>query len=254
MKRIFFWLLTLLLSLAITIPALAQAEAELQLGMSRDFGYSSGTGSIQGTFSMRASGPDNLVRVIFFIDGEVMAEDTESPYRYQFTTDSYPLGIHILTATGYTNDGGELHSNEIKVEFVSSEEGMQSAFGILGPILGLVSVIILLSFVGPLLLSRKQASVQLGTQRNYGFRGGTICPKCKRPFQLRLLSFNFGFHKLEICPHCRKWSFVRPRPLAELRTAEDAELEQAQAQGLIPEESEQEKLRKELDSSRFQDI
>ena len=45
-------------------PTHAQTEDErLSLRLSRDFGYSSGGGDIQGTFSMKVSGPEDLERV-----------------------------------------------------------------------------------------------------------------------------------------------------------------------------------------------
>ena len=59
------------------IPAFAQDEDEtLTLRLSRDFGYGGG-GRIQGRFSVRASGPDNMMRVEFIIDGEVESVDKE---------------------------------------------------------------------------------------------------------------------------------------------------------------------------------
>ena len=67
----YFFLVTSLLWLTILQPIPAQAqnnEDELLLSLSRDFGYSSGTGRIQGTFSMKASGPEDLERVVFYID------------------------------------------------------------------------------------------------------------------------------------------------------------------------------------------
>lgn len=55
--------------------------------------------------------------------------------------------------------------------------------------------------------------------------------------------------QLDRCPYCGKWSVVRSLPLAQLRQAEQAELEQARGQ--IPEISEEERLKKELDDSRY---
>ena len=73
---------TLILVLLLTVLAFAQTEVDqLSLRLSRDFGYSSGTGDIQGNFSLRASGPENLVRVGFFMDDQLMGEITEPPFR-----------------------------------------------------------------------------------------------------------------------------------------------------------------------------
>ena len=57
------------------------------------------------------------------------------------------------------------------------------------------------------------------------------------------------FNKLDRCPYCGRWGFLRRRSLEELRAAEAAELDGVQ--GFEPEISEEEKLRKELDDSRY---
>ena len=62
----------------------------LQLSLSRNFGYSSGTGEIQGTFSMKAAGPADLQRVVFYVDDQVIGEATAPPFSLRFVTDSYP--------------------------------------------------------------------------------------------------------------------------------------------------------------------
>jgi hypothetical protein len=80
------------------------------LRLSRTFGYSSGTGDIQGTFTIGVSGPENLTRVIFYIDDEVMGEVVESPFVLRFRTGDYTLGVHTLKAVGYTSAGAELQS------------------------------------------------------------------------------------------------------------------------------------------------
>ena len=54
---------TLVVVLVFSMPVLAQTDQTLNLRLSRDFGYSSGTGHIQGAFSMIASGPESLERV-----------------------------------------------------------------------------------------------------------------------------------------------------------------------------------------------
>jgi DNA-directed RNA polymerase subunit RPC12/RpoP len=244
-------LLSLFLCVIIISPALAQGTTELKLSLNRDFGYGGMNNDIQGIFSLVISNPSaSIVRVEFTIDGELIIEDNELPFKIQFSTDSYPLGEHVLAATGYTLDNQVIQSNDISRIFVSESEGWNAALKILGPILGLTFGVILLAFLGPFLFSRKQANIPHGSPRNYGIKGGAICPKCARPFVLRILSLNVGIHKLERCPYCGKWSLLRPRPLSELRAAEAAEL--AGSQGFTPEISEEEKLRKEIDDSRYQ--
>lgn len=257
MKKSFF--LSALLFILIwvgVITAWAQDEGDLRLNLSRDFGFSSGTGRIQGRFTMRASGPDGLQKVAFYIDDQVIGEDAEPPFSIQFHTDDFTLGVHTLKATGYTASGLELHSNEYHHEFVEAEEGWQTAVKIVMPILIVTFAAILMGFIFPLLTGRKSgAPLPLGAPRSYGVLGGAICPKCGRPFGVHIWGFNLLIGKLDRCPHCGKWSMVRRAPYEVLKAAEAAELEMDQGAGLgmSPSISE-EQQRKELDDSRFTDL
>lgn len=238
-----------------TLPALAQAQAELSLRLSKDFGYSSGTGKMQGTFSMKASGPDNLSRVVFYIDGKQIGEVSQSPFNLQFNTDNYALGVHTLSATGYTTSGEELQSNEIKAEFVTASQGWQAALKIAIPIIVVAFGAMLLSALIPALTGRgKKSSLPLGAARNYGSLGGAICPKCGRPYSRHIWGMNLMVGKLDRCPYCGKWSIARRATPQELKMAEEAELQMAQNESQVPAQSEEEKLRRELDNSRYRDI
>ena len=247
-------LVTFVVIFLLASPAAAQDEPKLSLRLSRDFGYSSGTGRIQGSFSMHVSGPENLTRVLFYIDQQSIGESTQSPFRLRFNTSSYSQGVHTLYAVGFTADGRELRSNEIRAEFVSAERGWQEAMRIVGPLLIVVFGILILSFVFSFVNVGKLRSLPPGTARNYGMAGGTICSKCGRPFTLFFFSPNLLVGKLARCPFCGKVGIMRSRPLADLRAAEAAELEAARLGGQVPELSEEEKLSKELDESRFQDL
>ena len=235
--------------------AYAQSVEELKLGLSRDFGYGGVGNDIQGLFTMKINNPPaNLTRVVFFIDTTSMGEDTSPPFSLQFNTDSYPLGAHTLSAIGYTSDGNEINPNKIQSQFVPAGAGTSSVVKIVLPIFGLILLIGVVSIFLPLILSKgKMSTLPLGAQRNYGIGGGAVCPKCGRPFPLRLWWINLGFNKIDRCPYCGKWSFVRPRSLAELRTAETAELSTVQAGTQVTGEIDAAKLRRELVDSRYHD-
>ena len=233
----------------------AQSDEDLILSLRRNFGYSSGTGKIQGTFTITITGPDSLNRVVYIIDDEVMGEVTTSPYKLQFQTNDYPLGIHTITALGYTHDGTELHANHIRVEFVSAEAGWQSAMKIVIPLLVIVFGGMILSYTITTLTGRRSKSyTPLGAPRSYGLWGGAVCPRCSRPFARHLWGLNLGAGKFDRCPHCGKWSLVHRAHPNELRAAEAAELETSSDLNQTPEISEEEKLRKELEDSRYQDL
>lgn len=251
MKRAYwmFWFISLLFA----VPVQAQ-EAQLMLRLSRDFGYSSGTGRIQGVFSVRVDSTQDLVRVTYYLDNEVLGVVSEPPFRLRFSTDDYPLGIHELRAVGETAAGELLTSNVIRVEFVSAEEGWETAARITVPLIVLVFLAIGVSFAVTLMQRKKQPALPPGAPREYGLAGGAICPKCKRPFARHFWSPNLLAGKLERCPHCGKWSVVRAEPLSALRAAEQMELEALQDGEKPLELSEEERLRKELDASRFEEL
>ncbi len=242
------------LFLITTSLANAQAPNELELTLSRDFGYGGLNNDIQGLFTMKIKNPPaNLAMVDFLIDSTSMGEVTQSPFSLSFNTDSYPLGVHSLSAIGYTTDGNQLNSNIIQVNFVPAGSGMEAVVKIIVPVVLLIVLIGLISVFLPLILSKgKIASTPLGTPRKYGIGGGAICPKCSRPFTLRLWWINLGFKKIDRCPYCGKWSYVRRSTLPELQAAEAAELAQALPENPVIGETEADKLKKELDDSRYQ--
>ena len=253
-KRILFLLSFLAMSALLVQTAAAQEQTPLTISVNKDFGYNDFSGRIQGRFTVRAEGPDDLARVVFFIDGETLAEDNEAPFRASFDTATYPDGVHAFTALGYTTGGQELASKEVRKEFISQSEGFGSTLKMVVPILVVVGGAILLSaFFSIRMGKRKLEALPPGAPRSYGMLGGTICPKCSRPFGLHLWGLNLMVGRLDRCPYCGKWSLVVRHSPDALRKAELAELEAAQETGQFQAPSEEERLRKELDESRYQD-
>ena len=248
MKKIrFTFFISILISLVTYFGASAQTS-QLSLNISRDWGYGGLNGDIEGLFSMHVSGPVDLQRVDFYIDHTQIGERTKAPFNLQFNTDNYPLGNHQMYAFGYSAGGQHYRSNVINGNFVPK----QSSLKFILPVLGVVVVAILLSALVPFLINRgKRTSVAPGTERKYGVSGGAICSQCHRPFALPLLTAHVGFSKLAVCPYCGKWSLVRAQSIDKLREAEKAELEQSKPEK--PSETlEEEKLRKEIEDSKYQ--
>jgi hypothetical protein len=240
--------LAVLATLLLASAVLAQEEA-LTMSLSRDWGYGGFGGDIQGTFSMHVKGPTNVTRVEFYIDDLKIGEDTQPPFDLQFVTDNYPLGTHDLYAIGYTADGGTLRSASAQRIFVPASEGGEAAVKIVLPLLAVVFGAIALAAIVPLLSGRKTVRLEPGAKRSYTFGGG-ICPKCGRPFGFRLLSLKLLTSKIDRCPYCGRWSAVRYATPQALRAAELAEVESAKAR--IPEESPEEKMKKDLEDSKYQ--
>lgn len=237
--------LALLVTLLFIPPALAQETTGLTLNLRRDFGFGMGS-SIQGTFSLRVTGPDDLQRVIFYMDDQVLAEVNQPPFRHQFNTDNYPPGVHTYRAVGFTAGGEELTSNGITRNVVTAGEGNRAAIWIVVPIL-------LLSLVVPLLLgllTRRRGGAS-GDVPIDGLFGGAICPKCKRPFARHWWGLNLITGKLDRCPHCGRWSLVRQAHPDLLKASYDA-MKQADAENApLPPTTDSDDLRRRLDDSRF---
>ena len=240
----------ILFSLPLYRIAYAQTEGLLKIRLSRNFGYSSGTGRIQGLFTIKASGPLELSQVFFYLDAEIIGESAEIPFNLRFHTDDYSLGDHTIHALGYTRDGRELESNQIQVKFVGAEEGWQVAQKIMIPILSIVFGIIILSIIFAIISGRKTQQIPFGTPRHYGIWGGTVCKRCARPFKLVWYMPNLGVKKLARCPFCGKWGLYRSLPLDKLRTAEANELQADIENAPLDEDH---TYKKALEDSRFMD-
>lgn len=238
LPRLLIWSLLFLLA----APLQAQ-ETSLTLRLSRDFGFGAGN-RVEGTFSYRVEGPDTLQRVVFLLDGAEIGEDTEPPFRLQFETGSYALGLHTMSAVGYTADGTELRSNQITREFVSPQETGNFLVWVVVPIL-------VLSFGGLLLTSwlSNRGRRNAGKAPVSGPLGGTICPNCGRPYAIHIWAINLVGGRFDRCPHCGKWKFVRRMPQNVLEAAADA-LDEAQQTPPPPRDAADD-LQRRLDDSRF---
>lgn len=243
-------LIAILVSLVIISAASAQGE-ELTLGLSKDFGSGGFNGDIQGTFTVKASGPANLEQVQFFLDDTLLGEDPESPFAIQFITDNYTTGTHIFSAVGSTTDGKRIGSKTISAVFVSKEEGSAASLKMVVPILAVVFGAMAISAITSMVNVHKGKKLPAGAARSYSFGGG-ICPKCKRPFGFQLLGIHMFGKKLTTCPHCGKWSVVKRATMSELHAAELAELDTEKVQ--IHDTLDEEKIRKELDDSKYQNL
>lgn len=247
---------TLLAALSLAAsPASAQEEG-LSIRLSKVIGYASfGASEVQGSMKLDVSGPANLQRVAFFIDGQPLGEATQAPFRVNFNTANYPMGPHTLTAVGYTADGRELHSKPFTTKFVTAQQGLQAGLKFALPLLIIVFGVAVLSMILPMVTGRgRKLETPPGEERKYGSSGGTICPRCRRPFPLHFYTLHLGPAKLERCPYCGRMGLVTRRSLSDLRAAERAELEMAGTGATISTETEEEKLRKELEESRYRDV
>lgn len=115
---------------------------------------------------------------------------------------------------------------------------------------GLVlAAIVVLVVVGRRML-QLSGRVQTAGAPETSAAGAAICPKCKRPFARSFLSPNLVVGKLCRCPHCGKWSVVPRATAAELAAAEAAD--RAASEPAAPALSEEERLRRKIDASKYE--
>lgn len=229
--------------------AVAQEENQLTLKLSRDFGTGLGT-NIEGRFSFRVEGPDNLIRVSFYIDDQLVGEDSAAPFRLQFETENYPLGVHNLYAVGLTGDGQELQSNSITRNFISSSSANRTMLLIVVPIL---VISIGGSVLAAWITSRGRKGGNAANINVHGPFGGTICPKCHKPFARHIWGLNLVVGKYDRCPHCGKWSLVRAMNPDVLDAAVEAmeQAEAAQNQRSSNKGDDNDQWHKRLDDSKY---
>lgn len=239
---------------ALALPAAAQDQnEEFRVNVRRNFGLSSGS-QIRGTFTVSIIGPeDQIERVTFLLDGEEMAQVNAAPFNYRFQTDDYEFGWHDIAALVITRDGRELRPTARRFEFVSPGAEMEVVGRILVP-LGIGVLALMVVGVGIQFLVLRNAppsKLAPGAARTYGIKGGTICPRCGRPYPIHWWSINLGVRYFDRCDFCGKWALVRRLSHSALQAAEQAELESAQMAEAAPTLDPEEEMRRRLDESRY---
>jgi hypothetical protein len=246
--------ITFIMLIAVFFSAQAQQD-DYRLNISRTFGYGNGS-DIRGTFTLSIVGPGNIHSVKFLIDDQPIAELTADPFSYTFQTSQYPSGWHDLSAVIEKNDGSEISTPARRLNFVTAEQESSGMAGIIIPLLGGIVLVMVGAVALQALFFRNKpfSTLPLGASRNYGLRGGTICPKCRRPYALHWWAINIGFrNRVDRCEFCGKWSVVRPLSRTELDAATAAELERAQADAHPAIKTERDRLNEMIDNSRYTD-
>lgn len=258
-RKSFYIILALLALIGLvwaTAPVLAQdAAPQYTLNVHKTFGFNSGS-QIRGQFSAEVVGPDPIQSVTFLLDGKPVGQAAQAPFKFDFDTSSYPVGWHDMTASVTIKAGKTFTTAARRFEFVSADQESAAMRNIMGPMLGGIAILLLLIFAVQFLIFRGQPNkvLPLGAPRNYGIRGGAICPHCHRPFPLHWYAMNMGITtKFDRCDYCGHRGLFKPVRRDELARAEAAELDMVQPGQNIPAESEKDKLKKILDDSRFTD-
>ena len=236
-----FLILFILLGLFTHAVSAQTEEAQWQLRLSRDWGYGMGS-DIQGQMTLSLQGDNSQIeRVTYYFNDVQVSEQTEAPFKYSFNTDQFPVGINIMRADVFTQDG-KLHTTlPLGYNFLSSKEANKTTGLLVGGIIGVTLLITALSF---LIASRGQ-----GKNRNSGGMFGlAICKECGQTFPRSLFGMNIVVGKFERCPHCGKWQITVPASQSEIAQANRA----SQPEPMPKTDSSDKK--DELEESRFIDL
>jgi hypothetical protein len=251
-KKIFRWAMITLALIAlfpVTMSAAHDDVVKLELHVRRDWGYGGFNNDIQGRFTMSVDGPDDLIEVRFRIDGELIGVDDEAPFATQFHTDDFSTGIHELSAIGLLADGDEAYSDVLKFEFVSNEFVRDSMGRMMIPIVGIILLFMVAGILGPVLLNRGGKQRPVG---EYNIAGAAVCSRCALPFSRHMMAPNLLAGKLARCPHCGKWQLAARAWGDSLADAETRlRAENAEGGDIDVAISEEERLRRQIEDSRF---
>ncbi|MCP4424017.1 MAG: hypothetical protein GY803_05970, partial [Chloroflexi bacterium] len=164
-------------------------------------------------------------------------------FRLQFRTENYALGMHTMSARGYASDGRILQSNIIQRQFVAGSDSTKA---------WIIIPIIILAVGGRMLTSwiADRNRTGKGPPLISGPFGGTICPKCDRPFAMHVWGLNVVMGKYDRCPHCGQWSLVRRVSPDALQNAAAAFADDEET-AVSPPPSDDNSFRQQLDDSRF---
>jgi hypothetical protein len=251
----FLSIVCVILMLALSaFPVFAQQD-EFRLGVTRVFGYSSGD-EIRGSIKLYIIGSTATIKSVeFLLDGKSIGTGVAPSFDITFQTTDFAEGYHDLSASVETLDGQTVNVASRRFNFVSQASEASGVGKFIIPLLGIILVVIVFAVGAQVLFfSKKFINMPPGTPRHYGLRGGTICPRCKRPYPLHWWAINAGIRsRFDRCDFCGKWAVVGPKPIEELRAAERKELKTSEGAAPVVEKTEDEKLREMIDKSKYSD-
>lgn len=252
-KKLFLgFFIVLVLGCALAGPVSAQPSS-FSVHLNRDFGFGNGA-NIRGKFTISLVGESAVVEsVTFLIDGKEMAVVSPAPFEFQFNTDTYGFGVRRLWAE-VVLPGGQLETTSaVQFNFISPEDERTQMTTLIGGIVGALAItfIVVTVIQAVLFRGKRKDPSQPGQPRNYVVMGGTICPKCWRPFPRHIWGFNLVIGRLDRCDNCGKWSMTTRATSEQLQaaeTAERADWEDDEAVGKVSAEPED-----QLDDTRYVD-
>jgi hypothetical protein len=93
-----------------------EAKPTLSVSLYKNNGYSAGN-DINGLFTVQTEVSADVTRVEFYLDNQLQANITASPFSWPFDTNNYTLGLHTIRVVAY-NAAGEEATMEAQRNFV----------------------------------------------------------------------------------------------------------------------------------------
>lgn len=144
-------LLLITAALFVGVPMQVSGQGTLSLSVDRNIGIGFGN-IIQGTFTIRGSGPAEVQNLTVFFNGEQVHFVTGNTIAWQFNTGDYAPGSTNITLFGIDNSGGTYSAS--RDVFILSEA---IAIVILGGVMVLVVILVIAKY-GPMLRKKRAAS------------------------------------------------------------------------------------------------
>jgi hypothetical protein len=77
-----------------------QANPSISLSFYKNNGYGLGN-DMNGYFTLNAAVSQDVTRVEFYIDNQLVENDTSAPFSWPFNTEDYALGSHTMKAVAF---------------------------------------------------------------------------------------------------------------------------------------------------------
>lgn len=144
---------TIALAVIVVCSALALASLEsatalpsIDLSLYKDNGYGVGN-DMNGKWTLNAEVSSDVTIVEFYLDGQLVSNDTSAPFSWSFDTADYSNGLHLFRGVAYAD--GELNYQEIPKNFVPFP--LDFVVGIIA----LIIITLVVALIGGLIKSKK---------------------------------------------------------------------------------------------------
>jgi hypothetical protein len=108
---------------------LAAAKPSLSLDFHRNNGYGMGN-NLNGDWTINTNVSQNVTRVEFYLDNQLTANDSSTPFSWSFNTGDYSTGPHTIKVVAY-DSAGETAVEEMPEDFIEYPLGYVSGLIIL---------------------------------------------------------------------------------------------------------------------------